>query len=244
MFKAILLFLLSCSIVLVISVSSCQIVKQSSKYNFNDGIYQTGRFSKQKVYVLQVDEDTISVFPVLEFPDSTAVLTKQRINYVANQRKFKDNRINHSFYRPSFDLDLMTLPLKYRFSAGQLPNTLNSYFNGAFYAGYRIDEYWLNYKRTPLNSYKQSIKHVGYSAGFYAGIGSTLINSSVLNDPFFSYDYEGVLLLTGVAANIAVDNVTVGVALGTDYLMDKYHAEWIYEGKPYIGFTLGLNLNQ
>ena len=234
---------LAAILVLAISLSSCEMVKQSSKYNFNDGIYTTSRFSQQKVYVLQVDDDTLSVFPVIEFVDSTAVLTKQRVNYIANQRKFKDNKVSHSFFRPSLDVDIMTLPLKYRFPAGQLPNTLTTNFNGAFYFGYRIDEYRLNYKRTPLNTYKQSIKHIGYSAGFFTGIGSALINSSMLNDQSFAYEYDGVLLITGIAANLAVDKFTVGIALGTDFLMDKYHSEWIYEGKPYIGFTLGLNLN-
>ena len=243
MFKFASLLVLPAIFFIGVSLSSCEMVKQSSKYNFNDGLYHTSRFSKQKVYVLAIDDDTLSIFPVVEFPDSTAILTKQRVNYIACQKKFKDNKMNHTFYRPTLDIDLTTLPLKYRFPAGLLPNTLTTYFNGAMYAGYRIDEYRLNYKRTPLNTYKQSIKHIGYSAGFFVGAGSALINNSVLNTPAFSYDYEGVLLVTGISANLAIDKVSVGIGLGTDYLMDKYRSEWIYEGKPYVGFTIGFILN-
>src|ERR1700743_2093072 len=141
-------------IMVVASMSSCTMIRQSAKRNFNDGIYTTNRFSKNEVYVLHIDDDTLSVFPVLEFKDSTAILVKQRVNYIANQKKFKDNKTNRTFYRPSVDVDLMTIPLKYRFAAAELPNTLTTNFSGAVFAGYRTDEYRLNYKRTPLNTYK------------------------------------------------------------------------------------------
>ncbi len=224
-------------------LSSCEMMKQSSKFNFNDGLYHTGRFSKQKVYVLSIDDDTLSVFPVIQYGDSSAVLTKQRVNYIACQNKFKDNKVSHTFYRPSLDLDFMTIPLKYRFPAGQLPNTLTTNFNGAFYAGYRIDEYKLNYKHTPLSTYKQTIKHLGYSAGLFTGLGSSIINNSVLKSLAPVNEYDGVLLVSGIAVNLAVEKISIGVALGTDYLMDRKHRDWIYEGKPYLGFTLGLNLD-
>jgi len=213
-----------------------------SKNSFNDGIYKTKRFYGSKVYVLRVDEDTIAVFPVLDFPDSTAILVKQRVNYTSLERKMKDNRSSYSFYKPSFDVDLMTVPLKYRPANYMLPNTLTANFNGAIYGGYRIDAYKLNYKRTPLNVYKESVKHTGYSAGLFAGIGSALIDDYSITSPAINTQYEGVLLITGVAVNVAVENLTLGLSFGTDHLLDKYHSYWVYEGKPCVGFTVGLNL--
>jgi len=226
-----------------ISLNGCVILHPSSKHGFNDGIYQTGKFSHNKVYVLKVEEDTIAVFPVLEFKDSTAILTKDRVNYTSLQRKFKDNKVSHTFYRPSFDLDVMTIPIKYRPPASILPGQLTTNFNGAFYGGYRIDAYKLNYKRTPLNIYKQTVKHLGYSAGIYAGIGNTLIDAWALKNPNINVQYEGVLLISGIAANVAIGSVTSGISFGADHLLDKYRNEWIYEGKPCLGFTLGLNIN-
>ncbi len=35
------------------------------------------------MYVLHVDDDTIAVFPTLEFKDSTAILIDQRTNYTS-----------------------------------------------------------------------------------------------------------------------------------------------------------------
>jgi len=226
-----------------LSFSSCVLLHLNSKHGFNDGIYHTKIFSPGEVYVLNVNEDTIAVFPVLEFEDSTAILTKQRTNYTSLQRKFKDNKISHTFYNPSFDIDVMTMPLVFRPATPELPGQLITNFNGAFYGGYRIDAYKLNYKRTPLNSYKQTIKHLACSAGLYAGLGNTLVDTYSLTNPNINTQYEGVILLTGVAANVAVQNLTVGISFGVDHLLDKYSSEWIYEGRPCIGFTIGLNLN-
>ena len=224
--------------------SSCLIIhKDSAKYKFSDGLYKTQRFGGKNVYVLRIDDDTISVFQVQEFKDSTAVLTNQRVNYTSMQRKFKDNKMMHTFYKPSFDLDLMTIAMKYRPEIKGVPNQLTTNFNGAVYGGYRIDAYKVNYKRTPLNVYKQSVKHMGYSVGLYAGLGSALIDGTTLNDPQVPIQYEGVLLTTGVAVTTAIENITFGLSIGTDHLLDKYSSQWIYEGQPYIGFTLGLNIN-
>jgi len=228
-------------LVCLVYFSSCTVLHESSKYNFNDGIYQTKRFSHEKVYVLKIDDDTIAVFPVLEFKDSTAVLTKQRVNYTSMQRKFKDNKVVHNFYKPSFDLDVMTIPIKYRPAEYILPNQLTTNFNGAIFGGYRIDDYRVNYRRTPLNTYKQSVKHIGYSMGLYAGIGNTPVDQwSLKTAP--DIQYEGMLLSGGIAANMAVERFTFGVAIGADYLQDHYRTQWIYEGKPCVGFTVGLDI--
>src|ERR1700744_4945619 len=92
------------SIFFMFSLSGCFILHEGSKYAFNDGIYQTKVFTQNEVYVLKVDDDTIAVFPVLEFKDSTAIITKDRLNYTSLQRKFRDNKVSHTFYKPSFDL--------------------------------------------------------------------------------------------------------------------------------------------
>ena len=157
------------------------------------------------------------------------------------QKKFKDNKVSHNFYKPSFDLDVMTMPLKYRPAEYTMPNQLTTNFNGAIFGGYRIDDYKVNYKRTPLNVYKQSVKHIGYSAGLYAGIGNTPVDQWSLKTPV-NIQYEGMLLIVGVAANMALERFTLGVSFGTDYLQDSYHNQWIYEGKPCIGFTVGLDI--
>ena len=221
---------------------SCQLLKENSKNGFNDGIYKKTRLGKKKVYVLNIGEDTITVIPIIELKDSTILLTKQRVNYTEEQNRVKDNKLVHKYYRPSFDFDLMTITMKYRQATNNIPNQMNTNLNGALYGGYRIDEFKLKYKRTPLNSYKQTVTHIGYSVGLYAGIGSTLVYSSTLTQPV-AIDYEGVILLTGIAANLALERLTFGMSFGTDRLLDKYNDNWIYEARPYWGFVVGLNIN-
>jgi hypothetical protein len=132
--------------------------------------------------------------------------------------------------------------MKYRPAIEGIPNQLTTSFNGAVFGGYRIDAYKLKYKRTPLNNYKQHVTHLGYSGGLYGGVGNTSINGSTLGVPNTPLLYDGVVVIIGISANMAIDNMTFGLAFGTDYLMDSYHNEWIYEGKPTLGFTIGLNV--
>ena len=230
-------------ILLGISLSGCSVLRDSAKYNFNDGTYRTKKLSNEKVYVMQVDEDTLAVFPIIQFKDSSAIAVKKRVNYTSAQKKLKDNKTSVTFYKPSFDVDVMTMPLKYRPATEHLPNQLATTFNGAIYGGYRIDAYDLRYKHTPLNTYKQTIKHSGYSAGLYTGLGSTVIDATSLANPYYELQYEGVLLVMGVATNFAVNDLSFGFSMGTDYLLDKNHESWIYQGKINIGLTLGLNIN-
>jgi hypothetical protein len=222
--------------------SSCTVLRETSKYNFNDGIYHNALIGGSEVYVLRVDEDTIAVFPVQEYKDSTYVAVRKRVNYTSVQKKFGDNKATHTFYRQSFDADVITMPLKYRPATGSMPNQLVSSFNGAFFIGYRVDEYTLHYRRTPLNVYKQQIRHTGYNVGLYAGLGNTLINPWVLTDTAVYPEYEGAVFITGIAANIALNKLTFGVAVGTDLLLDKHHKYWYYQGKPNISLSLGLDL--
>jgi len=231
------------AVIVSFAFSGCIMLHQSSKYSFNDGTYKTSRFSKTEVYVLHVDEDTLAVFPVQEFKDSTAIITAKRTNYTSQQKKMKDNKVARTFYKPSLDLDVMTIPVKFRPAVRDIPGQLLSTVNGALFAGYRIDEYKLTYKRTPLNIYKQKIKHLGYSAGLYAGIGNTFVTNYVLTPQIANVEYEGVILMTGVAVSIAADKFTFGISYGVDHLMDRYRHDWVYQGKPTIGFTLGLNIN-
>ena len=240
---AYILRLIAASALMTTIFSSCSVLKQSSKYNFNDGTYKTKKFSADEVYVMRVDEDTLAVFPIKEYKDSTAIMVKQRVDYCSAQRKLKDNKTSCTFYKPSFDVDVMTMPLKYRPATAVIPNQLTTNFNGAFYGGYRIDAYDVKYKRTPLNNWKQNIKHMGYSAGLFLGLGSSMIDATTLDDPSYPHQYEGALLLCGVAVNIAVENLNFGVCFGPDYLLDKNHNDWIYQGKPTVGLTFGLNIN-
>ncbi len=56
-------------------------------------------------------------------------------------------------------------------------------------------------------------------------------------------EYDGVVIRKGIAGLIGIGNLTFGAAIGLDHLMDKNRKMWIYQSKPWAGFTVGLNLN-
>jgi len=56
-------------------------------------------------------------------------------------------------------------------------------------------------------------------------------------------EYDGFLLMNGVAGLVAVNKLTFGLGLGIDHLLDKNKKYWIYNHKPWLGLTVGLNLN-
>lgn len=235
-----------CFVMVLCMLTGCASLYNTSKYEFSDGMYYTSIFSKKKskVYVYKVDEDTLAVYPVLEFKDSTAILLKKKTTYTSLQKKFKDGQTTHTFYKPSFDLDVMAMPLLYRPAVSGIPNQLTSNFNGAIYGGYRADAYKVEYTRTPFNNYEQDVKHYGVSSGLFLGLGSTVINQYVLKDVSIgNLEYQGVTLTSGIGTTMALENLNFGISIGLGFLLDKYHPYWIYEGNPFIGFTLGLNIN-
>jgi hypothetical protein len=148
----------------------------------------------------------------------------------------------HVYYRPSLDIDVLTIPFKYRSATAGFPRQLNTNFNAALYLGYRTDAYHIAYPRNPLGIYHRRITHVGFSLGVFGGIGATAMNPWVTNDHITS-EYDGFILSHGLAAIVAVNNLSAGIALGHDYLTDEHRHYWIYQGKSWIGFVVGLNLN-
>jgi hypothetical protein len=48
---------------------------------------------------------------------------------------------------------------------------------------------------------------------------------------------------SGVAAFLAIERFTYGISFGVDHLLDKNRKYWKYQGKPWIGLSLGFNLH-
>lgn len=189
---------------------------------------------------LDIHEDTIKVFPMnVEegakevASEPTAVLTEHSI--LSDKRK-------HYFYNPSFDIDVLTLPLKFRFRTESVPQQLTSNINGNLYLGFRNDIYRVGYKQNPLKENHRSIHHIGTSVGAFFGISSEPINPWVTNDHVL-IEYDGFLLSTGIAWIAGFNKLTIGFSLAFDYLLDQNRTYYVYQGKPYVGLAFGINLN-
>jgi hypothetical protein len=138
----------------------------------------------------------------------------------------------------------MFLPFlsKYRPSVKDFPNQLNASFSGAIYAGFRNDFYRFSYRSNDIGENRRKLNHLGVSFGLFSGIGSAAINPWVTQDQVPS-EYDGLLFMNGLAGMIAIKKITFGLGLGVDHLLDKNNKYWIYHHKPWLGLTIGLNLN-
>ncbi len=130
----------------------------------------------------------------------------------------------------------------YRPLVKNFPPQLNTNFNGAFYAGHRIDKYTLNYETAPLNVAKRKISHQGYSIGGFAGIGSARIDEFVTRNGI-NYEYDGAIFTMGIDTELAINSINFGIVSGIDFLTDKNSDVWVSEKKPWIGLSIGINLN-
>jgi hypothetical protein len=220
--------------------SSCETLKNSSKYQFNEGYYKVRLNSKEeKVYVL-TGSDSIKAYRKSDLAFLKIDTTK--VILIAFPSQKPAGFTNYSFRRNTFDLDVLSVLFKYRPSVKGFPPQFNASFNGAAYIGYRTDVYKLSYSSTPVHVSKRAITHYGYSFGFFTGLGTARIDEYDTQHAL-SIEYDGLVNLSGIAVIVAVDKLSFGLTLGVDHLLDKNHDLWINNGKPWIGLSIGLNLN-
>jgi hypothetical protein len=93
---------------------------------------------------------------------------------------------------------------------------------------------------SPLGEETSFIRHIGFDAGVFAGIGITALNPTVTRDAIIQ-EYDGMVFQKGVAGFISFDNMSVGITIGFDNLLDKNKTSWIYNQKPYIGLLIGIS---
>ncbi len=222
---------------------SCSVIKESSKYQFSEGVYNTHLPGKHKIKAyVNPYPDSIRLYPSYrKGKDPTPGIDTSILILLPAEAYFKQG-INYHFVRTSFDIDVLTILFRFRPSLDNFPMQLNTNFNGNVYIGYRWDRYSIKYKSTAANIDEKRISHLGYSAGFFIGIGATAINPWVTNNHVNS-EYDGVIYSRGFAFLIALDNLTFGLGLGWDNLLDQNKKKWMYQNKPWIGLALGLNLN-
>ena len=227
-------------IFIVILLTSCGPIRESSKYQFSEGFYKIKSANKkERVYVL-TGSDTIRVF-------NTAVLARNHIDTAKESYilfpAIKPTDFKETFFsRNTLDLDVLTVLFKYRPATQNFPPQFNATFNGAVYLGYRTDVYQLKYHQTPLHLHKREINHYGYSAGIFTGLGTARIDEYVTNNAI-AIQYDGLVNLSGIAFIAGLNKLTAGITLGIDHLLDKNHSVWVNNGKIWIGLSVGLNLN-
>ena len=225
----------------LLSFVGCNSFKNSSKYQITDGYYNSAVFSAKhkKVYLTKI-EDHLTIYKINQINKDQIDSSSELPRNLPIISSGKMSRITLS--NKSFDIDFITIAVKYRFPIGNFPQQLNSNINGAVYLGLRNDIFHVKYKSGVIGPYQRSISHFGFSVGGILGLGSTAMNPWVTNDKI-AIEYDGLVWMKGIVGILAIDNLSIGLSLGWDQLLDENKKDWIYNNNPWVGIGLGLNLN-
>ena len=222
----------------------CTVFTGTSEVFIEDGYYSAviQKDRKDKIYVEDLkDSMMIYLINLEDLPDaSDKEVIKDTI--VLPKKVAMDEYRSISFSKVSFDLDLLTFLFKYRPAQTNFPRQLNAEPNGVIFAGYRTDIFSVDYVPSVPGSLRQSVSHTGFSFGLFTGFGSTLMTPWVTSTEI-NKEYEGMVWSNGVAALLAVQNISIAMGVGFDYLLDGNREVWIYQNKPWFGFAVGINLN-
>jgi hypothetical protein len=227
-------------ILFLMIVCGCGSVEKLARHEFDSGYFRLKIPDTSRVSIYaNLSGDTLDVYNVMgegkkKYPD-TSLCQTACISLI----KPGDYLYNSTFTKLSVDIDLTTVLLKFRPPQEDVPRQLNANLNAALYAGLRKDYYRITTKVSPLREVHSAIRHFGFDAGFFAGIGITPVNYTVTGNSV-ELEYDGVVFQKGIAAFFGIDFLTFGVALGFDNLLDDNHKYWIYNQKPWIGLMLGI----
>lgn len=141
----------------------------------------------------------------------------------------------------TFDIDVFTIPFKYRLSQAGIPGSLSTSTNIGLYTGVRYDigRYRNIYDRRNRRS---DIKSFSFGIGTFVSINPALVNEFTTNGRYLS-EYEALGVNYGLATILGYKSITAGLALGFENLADRNNPLWIYRNKPWVGITVGLNVN-
>jgi hypothetical protein len=222
---------------------SCRAQKEINAYEIEDGFYKSRIYGEKKELVyLDNEPDYLSIFPVYSsngyfFLDT---MNREIINFP--QKNIAAKIEDEIFQTNEFDIDLISIPFKFRSSRQGIPPQLNTNLNASMYFGYRTDWYTLGYQPSPFGEYERLTRHYGVTFGAFSGISAIPVNPWLTRDNI-NYEYDGIAWSYGVAVSFAFNYLNIGVGLGWDYLLDNNSRFWIYQNKPWLGLVLGINLN-
>ena len=230
-------------LVLIVYISianpGCGILKKTQQSFPENGRYRVLSQNRKPIFV-QVEDTLIQLYPLAKQEGRLEAIKGKREIFAFPE--LRGSQATLKLLKTSFDIDVITIPFKYRLPTSGFPDQLNTNFCGAIYTGIRNDVFEFTYKRNEFNEYRRVIKHHGHGIGIFAGIGSTAMNPWVTLNRI-NIEYDGFVLSTGAQTSVAYNNFTFGLAVGVDNLMDKNKSVWIYQSKPWIGLAVGLNLN-
>jgi hypothetical protein len=192
----------------------------------------------EKVYLTKT-EDSITVYSLIpdrmpKMPDISQPKAIRISSVIPGSYLY-----NSTFVKTSLDADLSTVLLKFRPAAADVQPQLNTDVNGVLYAGFRKDFFKIKTGFSAINVASTFVRHTGFDFGFFAGIGNTFVSPTVTENKIIQ-EYNGIVFQKGFSVFGTFENMSVGLAIGFDNLLDDNKSIWIYNNKPWIGIVLGI----
>ena len=232
------------AVLLVVGLcTSCNVVQQGLVHGLVDGHYRdrTESGPARRVY-LDVEPDSLTAYAVVRANGTRRIDTTAGTVHRIAPRQAPGPCVVHTFVKHGWDLDLMYVPLKYRPATAGVPPQLNTDINGALYVGYKTDRHTLACAPDALGRWQRSLRERGFDVGCFVGVGATTMNGSVTREPI-DIEYTGMVLTGGMGIFTSIGQFGFGVTGGVDHLLDGNGACWIYQDAPWLGLSIGVNLN-
>jgi hypothetical protein len=226
--------------IIILMAAGCAPYDKIYSHEFGPGYFKlkgSGEV-KGKVY-LDMAGDSLTVYPVSgkgksQSPD----ISNPRVINITSIRP-GESLYNNTFIKTSADIDLSTVFLKYRIQQGDVPAQLSANINGILYAGFRKDYFKMISHISKINVLNSYVRHTGFDFGFFAGIGITPVTPTVTMGNTIQ-EYDGIVFQKGFAVFGTFENMSVGISVGFDNLLDNNRSTWIYNQKPWLGLVLGI----
>jgi hypothetical protein len=220
-------------------ITGCVPFDKIYSHDFSPGYFKLKSPGKEpeNIYI-DLKDDSVLVY---QFSGKRPLLSDIELTKRVDINKIipGDYLYNSSLVKASFDFDLSTVPVKFRPEQGDVPSQMNASVNGVLYAGFRKDFFKILTHTSELNETNSFVRQTGFDFGLFAGLGITMVNPTVTMNQT-TQEYDGIVFQKGFAVFFTFENMSVGIGLGFDNLIDKNKNIWIYNQKPWIGIVLGV----
>lgn len=221
-------------------IAGCVPFDKIYSHEFDDGFFKLKSSGKkpESIY-LNIADDSLKVYSVQKGKKLKLIDTSTFSGVNLKTIIPTDVLYNSTFVRTSPDIDLSTVLLKFRPASGNVPSQLSANFNGLFYVGFRKDFFKLKSSFSELHELSSFIRHTGFDFGLFAGIGITPVTPTTTMSRTIQ-EYDGIVFQKGFSVFVTYENMSVGMALGFDNLLDKNKSIWIFNNKPWVGLVIGI----
>lgn len=171
--------------------------------------------------------------------DSLAVFF---VHYNPTLKKIEEKSAWFKYKSTAFDMDMFTMPLQYRFAHAGFPGELNDFgLNLGLHAGIRTDlgRYRTVYFR---RNQRSEIRSVSFGLGGIIGLSPAAV-TSFNTAGRVADEYQALGINYGLGFTFSYSTFSAGLAVGYEKLADYNNKIWIYDRQPWLGLTLGINLN-